>query len=315
MKNAIHFNGFVLMIGYLIFASFVCGQQIQETVSVRYLASRGGPGTGQGDFKAPSDLDVDPIGCLYVADTGNQRIQKFDASGRYLTEIGGFGWGPEQFDRPVAVWAGNGLDVFVTDHGNHRIQRFDKDLHFIGELTSSSESPEYLQFGYPFDMALSTQGELFCLDGENRRVLKLDIAGNPQMSFGDYDSGEGRLIHPQRLMLSATGNVYVSDYESGQVMVFDPLGNFLHSFGQGILKQPAGMAEWGGEQIFVADTFYKRVFIFKKPGFSSGSFELPPITGQQFQMPVALCVWKRRIFVLDQSRCVIDCFEWTAPKR
>lgn len=291
------------------------GQETRIRVPVRYLASWGGPGTGESEFRSPLDLDVDPSGCLYIADTGNQRIQKLDPSGRYLTEIGGFGWDAEQFDGPVSVWAANGLDVFVADHSNHRIQRFDKDLHFIGEFTSSDNAPDYLQFGYPLDAALSAQGELFCLDGENRRVLKLDIAGEPQMSFGDYDSGEGRLIDPSRIMISRSDNVYVSDREGGEVAVFDPLGNFLHTFGRTLLTHPAGMCESGRELILIADPLQKRIFCFNKPGFPAGSFQLPPITGQVFREPVAVASRKNRVYVLDKSRCVIDCFEWTGSTR
>ncbi|NQT25405.1 hypothetical protein HQ585_08620 [candidate division KSB1 bacterium] len=308
-------NKFTLIFIMLSIAGYAFSQQTQEIIPVCYIASWGGLGSGQSEFKAPEDLAVDPSGCLYVADTGNQRIQKLDPSGNYLTEIGGFGWDAEQFDRPVSVWAGNGLDVFVADHGNHRIQRFDKDLHFIGDFNSSWDAPEYLKFAYPLDAVLSSQGELFCLDGGNRRVLKLDITGNPQISFGDYDSGEGRLIRPQRMMLSRIGNVYVSDEEGAQVMVFDPLGNFLHSFGKDILMKPGDMAEFGENGVLIADASAKRVFRFNKPGFPAGSFELPPITGQQFKEPVAVAVWKNRIFVLDKTRCVIDCFELIPLKR
>ena len=302
------------MLSVLIFQTAMC-QTAQDEMSFQYLASWGGPGTGKGELKAPEDLSVDPSGYLYIADAGNQRVQKFNPSGNYITEIGGFGWEAEQFDSPVSIWAGNGLDVFVADYNNHRIQRFDKDLHFIGEFTSSENEPDYLQFGYPLDVDLSPQGELFCLDSENRRVLKLDIVGNPQISFGDYDSGEGRLVNPQKLLLSQRGNVYVSDQESAEIVVFDPLGNFLHAFGRNSLKHPCGMAELGENWILVADATAKQILIFKKPGFPAGSFELPHITGLQFKEPVAVGAWKNRIYVLDKIRCMIDCFEWTGPNR
>ncbi|MEA3376278.1 MAG: hypothetical protein U9R72_08820 [Chloroflexota bacterium] len=38
----------------------------------------GGPGTDEGLFNEPRDIAVDQGGNVYVADTGNCRIQKFN---------------------------------------------------------------------------------------------------------------------------------------------------------------------------------------------------------------------------------------------
>jgi sugar lactone lactonase YvrE len=47
------------------------------TASGKYLFRLGGTGTGPGQFKRPHGLALDSKGFLYVADAGNQRIQKF----------------------------------------------------------------------------------------------------------------------------------------------------------------------------------------------------------------------------------------------
>jgi hypothetical protein len=276
----------------------------------QYLASWGGPGKGPGEFRAPEGLDVSPAGFLYIADTGNQRIQMLDPSGEFVTEIGGFGWGNAQFDAPVSIWAANGLDVFVADRQNHRIQRFDKDLHFIGVFRAGEDWPDYLTFRYPLDAALSDQGELFCLDGENRRVLKLDIAGDPQVSFGDFDAGEGRLIEPRRLALGGGNLVLVSNAD--EVAAFDLIGNFLYAFGRTILKAPADLCVVKN-RIFAADPGLKEVVVFRSPGTFEARFTVPPISGQAFKEPVAVAVWKDRIYVLDRARCIIDVFLWKSP--
>ncbi len=107
------------------------GQESDSPRFVKYLGTWGEMGAEPLQFKEPQGISADPNGFLYVADTGNQRIQKLDTSGEFVFEIGGFGWDKEQFDGPMTVVAPNGLDVFVVDHFNQRIERYDKDLHFL----------------------------------------------------------------------------------------------------------------------------------------------------------------------------------------
>jgi DNA-binding beta-propeller fold protein YncE len=43
------------------------------------VAKWGGSGSGDGQFLGPSGITVDSSGSIYVADTWNNRIQKFTA--------------------------------------------------------------------------------------------------------------------------------------------------------------------------------------------------------------------------------------------
>jgi sugar lactone lactonase YvrE len=51
------------------------------TTEGRFLFGIGGTGTGAGQFAKPHGMALDSQGCLYVADAGNQRIQKFEVPG------------------------------------------------------------------------------------------------------------------------------------------------------------------------------------------------------------------------------------------
>ena len=308
MKKAIRFG--CVTAAFVFLLAPVLGQENSDQMFVRYVTTWGEKGDKPVQFKEPQDLSVDPGGFLYVADTGNQRIQKFDPNGRFITEIGGFGWNQGQFNSPVAVSSRNGMDVFVADMYNHRIERYDKDLHYLATLHSSEEWPEYLQFGFPKDVDLFTQGELFCLDSENHRMLKLDVLGNPQRSFGDFDAGDGRLIQPQKFVISNQGNVYVSDSEYGRIVVFDIHGNYYFTFGEGILEVPSGITVTSDEMILVADGTQKRIFVFQKSGGFIGSFEGAREAGIHFEEPVDIAFWRDRVFVLDKKRSVIDVFQW-----
>ncbi len=303
--------GFFLYLCFLIFFYMpdrILAQAATNKPSVVYLTTWGISGTGTVEFKEPQGISVDPAGFLYIADTGNHRIEKLDATGQFVTEVGGFGWKKEEFNEPIALSAKDGLDVFVADYYNQRIERYDKDLHYIASFLSSEEWPEYLRFGFPKGVDISSQGELFCLDDENSRVLKVDVLGNPQLSFGGFDAGEGRLEQPQRLLVSGEGKVYVSDWKDGKITVFDTHGNYLYAFGEGILEKPVGMGEIGSKFLLVADVGKKKVFIFQNSGKLLMSFAGAKVVGMTFEEPIDVACWRELIYVLDKKRNVVDVF-------
>ena len=69
-------------------------------------------------------MATDGSGNVYVADAGNHRIQKFDASGTFLTAWGSYGSGDGQFAYPSGVATDASGNVYVADTDNHRIQKF-----------------------------------------------------------------------------------------------------------------------------------------------------------------------------------------------
>ena len=53
---------------------------------VETLATWGSGGTGDGQFRDPTSVAVDPTNKVYVADPVNSRIQVFDSNGKFLTK-------------------------------------------------------------------------------------------------------------------------------------------------------------------------------------------------------------------------------------
>lgn len=76
-------------------------------------------------FRFPSGIAVDGAGKVYVADTGNSRIQQFDNNGVRQTWWGEYGTQECQFDTPggIALDIDSGT-VYVADTGNDRILKF-----------------------------------------------------------------------------------------------------------------------------------------------------------------------------------------------
>src|SRR5436190_10215932 len=92
-------------------------QRITEvTVGGDVVRQWGGSGTRPGKFRLYSGaVAVGPDGNVYVADTGNFRIQVFTSDGRFVAEYGGYGQGPGKFVWPTDIVVGPDGTMYVAD--------------------------------------------------------------------------------------------------------------------------------------------------------------------------------------------------------
>lgn len=281
----------------------------QDTLRLRFMAVLGDEGDKPGQFRQPHAVSTDNKGNLYVADTGNNRVQKFDALGRFVDMIGGFGWEQEQFQRPMDVCADNGLDLFVADFENRRIVRCDNQLHWISTFTVREAADERLQLGFPAAVSISIHSDLFIADNENRRILKLNSLWQPELSFGNYDWGEGGLTDPASIYVARDDRVYVSDRQAGWISVYDYFGTFLQHTGEGILKRPAGLCQDQLGRIWVADGERQQVLAFSRSGrlllqWGSGGSKLGAL-----QNPADVAIHQNRLYIADRDNHRIQVFE------
>lgn len=283
--------------------------QSPSVLDLRLLFAFGSEGDQAGQFRNPSGIAIDPEGNVYIADTGNNRVQKFDRYGRFLRQVGGFGWGREQFDRPLDVCASTGLDVFVADYNNERIERYDAHLNYISSFYSDDASPEGLRFGFPLSVAISTHGELFIVDGENRRLLKVNSFGMPELSFGDFRWAQGRLERPAQVAVSGKDLVYAADAGAGRVLVYDYYGNFVREIGAGVLREPVGVAVDVRGNVWVADTGNDRIVAFSTEGRLLGQWGSSGEKLGAFRRPSDVTVRAGWVYVLDGGNCRVQVFE------
>lgn len=116
----------------------VTGNDIQRVMPDGSWGGRlGGPGAGAGQFDQPRDVAVDS-GDLYVVDSQNDRVQRFDAgTGVFKNAWGESGYGPGQFSNPLAVDVTGDGRVLVLDHRAEDavLSEFRPDGRFLGRTT------------------------------------------------------------------------------------------------------------------------------------------------------------------------------------
>ncbi|MCX7875539.1 MAG: NHL repeat-containing protein [Melioribacteraceae bacterium] len=173
-----------------------------------------------GNFKDACRFSYNYSGYFYVSDCGSNEIIKIDTLGNVSKIIGGYGWNESLFDYPIDI-STNILNVYVTDYNNNRIQIFDKDLNYISEIRNS----EKLDFKYPTSSQISNQGDIFVLDSDNKRILKLNRNGNLITTIGGFDAGSYQLNSPSKFCIDNNSNLYV--ISKNYLFIFDQFGNGL----------------------------------------------------------------------------------------
>ncbi len=197
----------------------------------------GGPGAGGGQYKVPRGLAVDQAkGILYVADTGNNRVDVFEADGVFLRA---FGWdvvssGPGE--------KGSAFEVCEPSKGD--------------VCQAGSKGPGAGQFSGIVAIAVDNDPtspafhDVYTVDGS--RVQRFTPAGEFVLTFGDEvnkttkgdvctaasgntcgagisGKGPGQLDEA-KIAIGGGGTVHVADHigTGARLQRFDPTGAFLN---------------------------------------------------------------------------------------
>jgi len=150
-------------------------------------------GSGDGQFIEPWGVAVDGAGNVYVADTTNDRIQKFTSHGAFLTKWGLYGSDDRQFDRPFDVAVDAAGNVYVADCDNYRIQKFTSEGTFLTKWGPQGSGDG--QFEYPVGVAADADGNVYVADTGNCRIQKLTSEGT---FIGWWGQGESVGTHERR---------------------------------------------------------------------------------------------------------------------
>jgi DNA-binding beta-propeller fold protein YncE len=265
-----------------------------------------------GGFANPVDLATDPAGNVYVADTGNDRVQAYGNSGAFHGQWGTPGTGSGELDGPTGIALGPQELIYVVDTGNERVQIFDATGAF-GDLWGSPGTA-YGEFDGPFGVTTSAAGNVYVTDPGNDRVQRFTPTGGVVAPPSEWSAG----TDPRGIELDAAGSVYVVDAGADVVRKFDPAGNPVAAFGSfgpaGTLDDPTGIAADPDGDLYVADTGNDRVLHITSSGALIEVVGGPGPGQGTFLSPTGLDTDCRgNLFVVDQGHGVVQKLGVPAP--
>jgi DNA-binding beta-propeller fold protein YncE len=178
----------------------------------------GGRGREGGKFYGPSGIAVTDRH-IFVSDSGNRRIQKFDLQGRYLISFGADDRGvlPQY---PAGVAADVSGALYVADRDGGRVLSYDGDGNFIEEIRSEwISAPRGIEIGKDRLIIADEKSGIVFYNFRDRTTEKLtglkDDRGQP-LQFS----------RPFAVREDKSGVLYIANYISNRIDLVAPRGLF-----------------------------------------------------------------------------------------
>ena len=206
---------------------------------VEPLACLSAAGSLPGQLLRPRGVLAGPRGALYIADSGNHRIQVVDLRALQVVAI----WGqddpygeptssdaPGYFNDPWDLAADSEAFLYVVDHGNRRVQKFNADGQVIPQFWETMKSTQPLADAFTpayITTLLVVEGKerLLVLDQEHARLFVYETDG----TYDDAATQRWKDVIPQLAagVVFVDGTLYVGDVGAQRVLAFDLEGHFL----------------------------------------------------------------------------------------
>ena len=245
-------------------------------------------------------MALDAQGNVYVADSGNNRIQKLSPNGQPLQQWGIYGAESGQFSRPAGVAVDAQGNMYVVDEGNNRIQKLATDGQPLAQWgtsrdsSSGAESASQLTFADPTSIVLDRGG--IC-SSSTPGPTALSRSHRPEPNL---PSGASGALHPASsscrwIGLDPQGNMIVADHDNDRIQKLSPDGKPLTQWGSERtptqqFRQPTGLAVDAQGNTYVVDKNNERIQKLSTTGEHVAQWGSVGDKPGQFSSPIGIAI-------------------------
>ncbi|HEY8082607.1 MAG TPA: S8 family serine peptidase [Solirubrobacterales bacterium] len=261
----------------------------------RFSFDFGKEGTGNGEFKSPYGIAYDSSGNIWVADAGNNRIEKFNSKGEYVSQFGKEGTSNGEFKSPKGIAIDSTGNIWVVDTGNNRVQKFNSKGEYVSQF--GKEGTGEGEFKSPIGIALDSADRIFVVDSGNNRVQKFDSKAKYLNQFGKEGTGNGEFKSPTGIAIDSSNFIFVVDSGNNRVQKFNSSFTYQIQFGSkegkaasgdGEFNAPTGIAVDIAGRLWVTDSGNNRAQRFSSTGTYIEQFGEKGSGAGQLQSPLGI---------------------------
>ena len=177
------------------------------------------PGNRPLQFSYPRGIAVHPsTGQIYVADSGNHRIQVINNDFTYSHGFGVKGTAPGQLNYPRGVALDVAGSVYVASTNNNRIDKFTPDGKYDGQFGSKGSGDGQLSF--PSSIAIDAHNIVYVAEERNYRISIFTTNGKFIRHIKENGHACLDTYYIYYISIDALGNLYFSNFYDNAVHVF-----------------------------------------------------------------------------------------------
>lgn len=310
----------------------------------KILRKWGIKGYKDGELFEPWDIKVDSNGFVYIADTGNRRIQQFTSDGVFVKKY------KSCFGEPIAIDLDDSGNIYIADRYNKCVQRLTNDgstdliieniggcennvydvhvdvegyiyitdgMNTVSKYSSSGELLKTItcelnnrEAAFTRGIEIDMDGSIYVTDALGGYLQKYSAEGNFVWEFGGNGNGEYKFQMPQKVLLDSKQNIYVCDTNGNSIKKYSREGKFILDIGSssnltGSFDYPMGIAIDQYNNIYVADNTNGRIQKFNEKGSFIKAWGNNVKDNEQLRGPLAIAVSKsNEVYVVD-DHCII----------